>query len=176
MAVFWPISTYWVLVTEHDCEVRIPKFQFFWNFARNFLEIWKFPDIGWFGPIWMYWVSFPLSFCHWPQFSTQNFQIPIILQFLLQKFSGNLEILYFYAISMYWASFTIDFCYWSWSCTQNLKFPIFLEILQKFSGNQEIHWNFLSWDNLNIFQFLWIFGRNFLEIWKFPEMGLFGLI
>ena len=50
-----------VQVTEHDCEVRIAKFLFFWNFARNFQEIWKFPEMGWFGPIMLLWVYFPLS-------------------------------------------------------------------------------------------------------------------
>ena len=53
-----------VLVTEHDCEVRIPKFQFFWNFARNFPEIWKFPEMGWFGAIMLLWVYFPLGLGH----------------------------------------------------------------------------------------------------------------
>ena len=55
------------------------------------LEIWKLPGIEWFWPISMYWVFFPLSFCHWPWFWAQNFKIQIVQKFF-QKFSGNVEI------------------------------------------------------------------------------------
>ena len=42
------------------------NFQFFWNFSRNFLEIWKFSGICYFWPISTCWASFPrfgFGFC-----------------------------------------------------------------------------------------------------------------
>ena len=63
----------------------------FWNLEIGNREIWKIPEIGWFGPILIFWVYFPLSLGHWAWLWSQNCKIPIFLEFC-QKFSGNLEI------------------------------------------------------------------------------------
>ena len=38
-----------VEVTDLDFELRISNFQFFWNFAQNFFENWKFPEFAIYG-------------------------------------------------------------------------------------------------------------------------------
>ena len=53
-----------VQVTELDFQLRISNFQFFWNLEIGNLEIRKFPEIGQFWPISIYWVFFPLSLGH----------------------------------------------------------------------------------------------------------------
>ena len=133
-----------VYITEFDFELRISNFQFFWNLEIGHLEIWKFLEIDYFGPISIYWVFFPLSLGYRTWFWTQNFKFSIFLDFF-RKYSGNLEIfrnLLFSPISMYGASFPLDFSHWNWFCTQNIKF-------QNFSG------------------FFW---GNFLKIWKFSRV------
>ena len=74
-----------VLVTEIDFEPRISRFQFSWD-----LESGHFLEFGWYWPISMYWVFFPLSFCHWTWFSAQKFKFPVFQKFI-QKLSGNRE-------------------------------------------------------------------------------------
>ena len=95
----------------------------FWNLESGNREIWKLPGIGWFWPISMYWVFFPLSFCHWTWFWTRNFQITIFLEisrnFLeIWKFSG---ICCFGQIATYWVWFPLIFGHWNRFWNQNFK-------------------------------------------------------
>ena len=150
----------------------------FWNLESGNLEIWKLPGIGWFWPISMYWVFFPLSFCHWTWFCAQKFKIPVFQNFF-QKFSGNRENLW---NLLFWTSSNIlgiiSTQFWSLKSIlssefQNYSFPeIFPEVFSKsgnfleiwkFSGNLEILWNLLFWP----FPTYWIWSLNQFLFYNF---------
>ena len=79
-----------VTYSQKNCTLLMTS-GIFWNLEIGNREIWKIPEIGWFGPILTFWVYFPLSLGHWAWLWSQNSKIPIFLEFC-QKFSGNLEI------------------------------------------------------------------------------------
>ena len=79
-----------VTYSQKNCTLSMTS-GIFWNLEIGNREIWKFPEIGWFGPILTFWVYFPLSLGHWAWLWSQNCKISIFLEFC-QKFSGNLEI------------------------------------------------------------------------------------
>ena len=172
----------------------------FWNLEIGNREIWKIPEIGWFGPILIFWVYFPLSLGHWAWLWSQNCKIPIFLEFC-QKFSGNLEIPRNWLV---WTNFDIlgifptQFRSQSMivkSEFQNSNFSgILPEIFWK-SGNSQIladldqfgctgyHFHSVFVTDLNFqlrtsrFQLFCNFSsRNFPEIWKFSIFMQFQCI
>ena len=125
----------------------------FWNLEIGNLEIWKFPEMGWFGTILTCWSYFPLSLGHWAWLWSQNSKIPIFLEYD-QKFSGNLEIP---RNGLIWTNFDelgiISTQFLFLSSILNSEFPdsnFFWNFNQKFPGNLQISRNGLVWTNLDI--------------------------
>ena len=123
-----------VTYSQKNCTLLMTS-GIFWNLEIGNREIWKIPEIGWFGPILIFWVYFPLSLGHWAWLWSQNCKISIFLEFC-QKFSGNLEIPRCWLI---WTNFDVldifstQFRSLIFDC--EVKISIFLEFCQKISGN-----------------------------------------
>ena len=52
----------------------------FWNLKIGNREVWKLPEMGWFGPILTFWVYFPLNLGYWAWLWCQNFKMPILFE------------------------------------------------------------------------------------------------
>ena len=131
----------------------------FWNLEIENREIWKLPEIGYFWPISIYWVCFPLSLGHWPWFSTQNFKFPIFLE-SGNWTSGNLEIP---GNWLFWANFNILSIFPTQFRLQNLILNSEFQIFH-FSGFfSEIFWksgNSRKLTSLGQFQYIGYFSHS----------------
>ena len=106
----------------------------FWNLEIGNREIWKIPEIGWFGPILTFWVYFPLSLGHWAWFWSQKFKILIFLQFENWKlgFLGTPKNGLIWTNFDFLGIFSTQFRSLNFDCE---VISIFLEFCQKISGN-----------------------------------------